>query len=103
MRQKSDKRTKRQERYMKFSEDYIQFLGDIHDTIREMIDAEFDRRGVSPDRNPHPENPPPEHAGREPTRSGQTHSQPTQSNQPNSKQHRHTFWQRLVSLFSLCL
>jgi hypothetical protein len=103
MQHESDKRTKRQERYMKFSEDYIQFLGDIHDTIREMIDAELDRRARQGESNSHPENPPPEHAGREPTRSGQTHSQPTQSNQPNSKQHRHTFWQRLVSLFSLCL
>ena len=82
-----------------FLDDRIQLL----DTVRQMIDIELERRGVMSEGNPHPENPPPEHAGREPTRSGQTHSPPTQSNQPDSKQHRHTFWQRLVSLFSLCL
>lgn len=100
MKQQSKKKlTERQRRYMQFVEDRFELL----DTIREMIDAELDRRARQGESNPHPENPPPEHAGREPTRSGQTHSQPTQSNQPNSKQHRHTFWQRLVSLFSLCL
>lgn len=100
MKQQSKKKlTERQRRYMQFVEDRFELL----DTIREMIDAELDRRARQGESNSHPENPPPEHAGREPTRSGQTHSQPTQSNQPNSKQHRHTFWQRLVSLFSLCL
>ena len=103
MRQKSDKRTKRQERYMRFSEDHIQFLDDIRGTIREMIDDEIDRRARQGESNSHLENPPPAHAGREPTRSGQTHSQPTQSNQPNSKQHRRTLWQRLVSLFTVYL
>lgn len=88
MRQKSDKRTKRQERYMKFSEDHIQFLDDIRGTIREMIDAELDRRGVSPDGNPHPENPPPKHAKREP---------------PTREPPHRSLWQRLVSLFSFCL
>ena len=82
-----------------FLDDRIQLL----DTVRQMIDIELERRGVMSEGNPHPENHPPEHAGREPPRSGQTHSPPTQSNQPNSKQRRHTFWQRLVSLFSLCL
>ena len=77
-----------------FLDDRIQLL----DTVRQMIDIEFERRGLNTDETPHPENPPPEHAGREPT-----HSQPTQSNQPNSKPPRRTLWQRLVSLFSLCL
>jgi hypothetical protein len=45
---------------MRFSEDHIQFLDDIHDTIREMIDAEFDRRARQGESNSHPENPPPE-------------------------------------------
>jgi hypothetical protein len=103
MRQESDKRTKRQERYMQFSEDHIQFLDDIRGTIREMIDDELDSRARQGESNSHPEKPPPEHAGREPTRSGQTQSGQTQSNQPNSKQHRHTFWQWLVNLFSLYL
>lgn len=94
MRQKSDKRTKRQERYMKFSEDYIQFLGDIHDTIREMIDIELDRRGVSPDGNPHPENPPPDPKGREPSEA--------KTEEPNDRPC-HTLWKRIVSLFTVCL
>ena len=67
-----------------FLDDRIQLL----DTVRQMIDIEFERRGLNTDENPHPENPPPEHAGREPTR---------------SKPPRRTLWQRLVSLFTDCL
>lgn len=94
MRQKSDKRTKRQERYMKFSEDHIQFLDDIRGTIRDMIDIELDRRGVSPDGNPHPENPPPGPKGREPSEA--------KTEEPNDRPCR-TLWKRIVSLFTVCL
>ena len=35
-------------------------------TIRGMIDIEFERRELNTEGNPHPENPPPENASREP-------------------------------------
>ena len=67
-----------------FLDDRIQLL----DTVRQMIDIEFERRGLNTDENPQPENPPPGNGRREP---------------PHSKPPRRTLWQRLVSLFSLCL
>lgn len=85
MKQQSNKKlTERQQRNMQFAEDRFELL----DTIRDMIDIELERRGVMSEDNPHPENPPPEGTGREP---------------PHSKPPRRTLWQRLVSLFSLCL
>lgn len=47
------------------------FLDDrmrLLDTIRQMIDIEFERRGLNTDGNPHLENLPPENEGREPLR-----------------------------------
>ena len=67
-----------------FLDDRIQLL----DTVRQMIDIEFERRGLNTDENPHPENPPPGNGRREP---------------PHSKPPRRTLWQRLVSLFTDCL
>ena len=85
----SDKLTERQRRNMQFSEDRI----DLLDTIRDMIDFELDRRGVSPDGNPHPENPPPDPKGREPSEA--------KTEEPNDRPCR-TLWQRIVSLFTAC-
>ena len=78
-----------------FSEDRMQLL----DTVREMIDIELERYGVTPGGNPHPasphpesphpespppENPPPEDGGRT----------------PPDPPPRRTLWQRIVSLFT---
>ena len=73
-----------------FSEDRMQLL----DTVREMIDIELERYGVTPGGNPHPgsphpespplENPPPEDRGRT----------------PPDPPPRRTLWQRIVSLFT---
>lgn len=78
---KDDRLTGQQRRNMQFSEDRIGLL----DTIRDIIDDELDRRGVKPEGDPHPENPPPEGTGREP---------------PDSKPQRCTLWQRIVSIFT---
>ena len=91
MKQQSKKKlTERQRRYMQFVEDRFELL----DTIREMIDIEFDRRGISPDGNPHPENPPPDPKGREPSEA--------KTEEPNDRPCR-TLWKRIVSLFTVCL
>ena len=73
-----------------FSEDRMQLL----DTVREMIDIELERYGVTPGgyphpesphpESPHPENPPPEDGGRT----------------PPDPPPRRTLWQRIVSLFT---
>ncbi len=73
-----------------FSEDRMQLL----DTVREMIDIELERYGVTPGGNPHSEsphsesppleNPPPEDRGRT----------------PPDPPPRRTLWQRIVSLFT---
>ena len=63
-----------------FSEDRMQLL----DTVREMIDIELERYGVTPGGNPHPESPPPEDGGRT----------------PPDPPPRRTLWQRIVSLFT---
>ena len=73
-----------------FSEDRMQLL----DTVREMIDIELERYGVTPGDNPHSEsphsesppleNPPPEDRGRT----------------PPDPPPRRTLWQRIVSLFT---
>ena len=68
-----------------FSEDRMQLL----DTVREMIDIELERYGVTPGGNPHPESPhpeipPPEDRGRT----------------PPDPPPRRTLSQRIVSLFT---
>lgn len=63
-----------------FSEDRMQLL----DTVREMIDIELERYGVTPGGNPHPESPPLEDRGRT----------------PPDPPPRRTLWQRIVSLFT---
>ena len=68
-----------------FSEDRMQLL----DTVREMIDIELERYGVSPGGNPHPENPPLENPP--PEDRGRT---------PPDPPPRRTLWQRIVSLFT---
>ena len=64
-----------------FLDDRMQLL----DTVREMIDIEFERRGVKTEGNPHPENLPPEGTGREP---------------PDRKPPRRSLWQRLMGIFT---
>ena len=73
-----------------FSEDRAQLL----ETIREMMDNEFDRRGVPPADNPLPANSPPEDTGRENPK-----AMPEELN--DSKQSRLTFWQHIARLFSI--
>ena len=80
----SGERRGKSDEAQQFSEDRMQRL----DTIREMIDIEFERRGLDTDGNPHPENPPPENASRE---------------SRDCEPPRCTFWQWLMSFFTLCL
>lgn len=77
----SEERRRKFDEAQRFSEDRMQLL----DTIREMIDIEFERRGVKTEGNPHPENPPPEGTGREP---------------PDRKPPRRSLWQRLMGIFT---
>lgn len=85
MKRKNDSNPKQHDKEdLGFLDDRMQLL----DTVRQMIDIEFERRGLNTDGNPHPENPPPENRGREP---------------PDSKSPHRTLWQRLVSLFTVCL
>ncbi len=80
----SEERRRKSDEAQRFSKDRMQLL----DTIREMIDIEFERRGVKTEGNPHFENPPPEGTGREP---------------PDRKPPRRTFWQRLMGIFTSSL
>ena len=80
--------TKQQRRNMQFSEDRFELL----DTIRNMIDIELDRRGVSPDGNL-PRKPSTDPKGRE--------SPEAKNKEPPDRACR-TLWQRIVSLFSCC-
>ena len=80
----SEERRRKSDEVQRFSKDRMQLL----DTIREMIDFEFERRGVKTEGTPHPENPPPEGTGREP---------------PDRKPPRRTFWQRLMGIFTSSL
>ena len=73
-----------------FSEDRAQLL----ETIREMMDNEFERRGVSPDGNPLRANAPPEGMGRE-------HPQARPAGPDAPKQPGLTFWQRVARWFSI--
>ena len=79
----SEERRRRSDEAQQFLEDRMQLL----DTISEMIDIELERRGLNPEGNSHPENPPPEGTGREP---------------PDNKPQRRTLWQRIVSFFTDC-
>ena len=80
----SEERRRKSDEAQRFSKDRMQLL----DTVREMIDFEFERRGVKTEGNPHPENPPPEGTRREP---------------PDRKPPRRTFWQRLMGIFTSSL
>lgn len=80
-----DKRTPRQRRNMRFAEERIELL----DSIRDIIGDELDRRGMRPEGDPHPENPPPPGAGGTPP-----HPKP-----PDPAPCR-TLWQRIVSLLA---
>ena len=64
------------------------------DTVREMIDIELERYGVTPGGYPHPESPHPESPPLEnppPEDKGRT---------PPDPPPRRTLWQRIVSLFT---
>ena len=56
------------------------------EVIHDMIDIELERRGMTPDGNPHPENPPPENE---------------ESGPPRGKPPRSTLWHRIIRLFTL--
>lgn len=82
MKRKNDSNPKRHGKEdLGFLDDRMQML----ETVREMIDIEFERRGVKTEGNPHPENPPPEGTGRKP---------------PDRKPKR-TLWQRIVKFFAV--
>ena len=83
-----------------FSEDCMQLL----DTVREMIDIELERYGVTPGGNPHPESPHPESPHPE---SPHPESPPLENPPPEDRGRtppdpplRRTLWQRIVSLFT---
>lgn len=85
MKRKNDSNPKQHNKEdLGFLDDRMQLL----DTVRQMIDIEFERRGLNTEGNPHPENPPPGNGGREP---------------PDSKPPCRTLWKRIVSLFTVCL
>ena len=77
----SEERRRKSDEAQRFSEDRMQLL----DTVRQMIDFEFERRGVKTEGTPHPENPPPESMGLEFL---------------DCKPPRRTFWQRLMGIFT---
>ena len=84
MKRKNDSNPKRHGKEdLGFLDDRMQLL----ETVREMIDIEFERRGVKTEGNPHPENPPPDDRGRKP---------------PDRKPKR-TLWQRIVTFLTGCL
>ncbi|RNC63369.1 hypothetical protein [Proteiniphilum sp. X52] len=79
-----EKRRRKFDEAQQFSEDRAQLL----DTIREMIDIEFEHRGLKTEKLPHPESPPPENRGREP---------------PDRRPFGRTLWQRIANLSRACL
>ncbi|ERI85996.1 hypothetical protein HMPREF1981_01194 [Bacteroides pyogenes F0041] len=82
MKRKNDSKPKQPyDEDLGFLDDRMQLL----DTVRQMIDIEFERRGLPAEDNPHTENPPPENAGPGP---------------PDCKPPRRTLWQRLISIFT---
>ena len=91
MKRKNDSNPKQHDKEdLGFLDDRMQLL----DTVRQMIDIEFERRGLNTDGNPHPENPPPDPKGREPSEA--------KTEEPNDRPCR-TLWKRIVSLFTVCL
>jgi len=83
-----------------FSEDRMRLL----DTVREMIDIELERYGVTSGGNPHPESPHPESSHPE---SSHPESPPLETPPPEDRGRtppdpppRRTLWQRIVSLFT---
>lgn len=70
-------RRRKSDEAQQFSEDRMQLL----DTVRDMINVEFERRGLNVDGDLHPETPPPKDAGCKP---------PCR-----------TLWQRIVKFFKL--
>lgn len=68
-----NKLTERQRLNLQFADDRLELL----DTIRDMIDIELDRRGISPNGNLHTKNQPPNRLCL-------------------------TLWQRIMSLFNTC-
>lgn len=82
MKRKNDSNPKRHGKEdLGFLDDRMQLL----ETVREMINIELERRGMTPGGNSHPENPPPEGTGRKP---------------PDRKPKR-TLWQRIVKFFAV--
>ena len=91
MKQKNNGPLKRHDKEdLGFLDDRLQLL----DTVRQMIDIELERRGASPDGDPHPEKPPPEQEGR---------NWPEAKTARPSDRPRRTLWQRIVSLFTTWL
>ena len=91
MKRKNDSNPKQHNKEdLGFLDDRMQLL----DTVRQMIDIEFERRGLNTEGNPHPENPPPDPKGREPSEA--------KTEEPNDRPCR-TLWKRIVSLFTVCL
>lgn len=85
MKRKNDNSPKqRHEEDLGFLDDRMQLL----DTVRQIIDIEFERRGMKIKGNPHPENPPPASAD----------CKPSETSPP-----RHSFWRRLINLFTYYL
>lgn len=65
MKRKNDSNPKRHGKEdLGFLDDRMQLL----ETVREMINIELERRGMTPGGDPHPENPPPDDRGRKPSR-----------------------------------
>ncbi len=69
-----------------FLDDRMQLL----DTVRQMIDIEFKRRGVNTGGNPHPENPPPYYI----------RGQPPGRELSEDKPSRPSLWQRIMGIFT---
>ena len=85
MKRKNDSNPKRHGKEdLGFLDDRMQLL----ETVREMIDIEFERRGVKTEGNPHPENPPPEGTG---------------GRKPPDPKPKRTLWQRIVTFLTGCL
>ena len=88
-----------------FSEDRMQLL----DTVREMIEIELERYGVTPGGNPHPESPHPESPHPESPHPESPHPESPHPENPPPEDRgrtppdpppRRTLWQRIVSLFT---
>ncbi|GAB6976319.1 hypothetical protein [Prevotella falsenii] len=89
---KADKKlTPKQRRNLQFSEDRLGLL----DTIREMIDIEFERRAQKGDSKPCRERPPLKSAANK----SQESDEPEDSGLPP---HQRTLWQRILKMFTCC-